>query len=433
MVGQMNIIYEDNHLLVVEKPPNMPVQEDASGDIDLLRILKAYIKEKYNKPGDVYLGLVHRLDRPVGGVMVFARTSKAAARLSAQFSKKQSMKCYAAIVCGEVKPEDSLFDYLVRDEKTNTTSVASETAQGAKPARLRYRRVAKKGGKSLIDIELQTGRHHQIRVQLASRNMPIYGDQRYNDTAIVGEQIALWAYALTIEHPTQRTQMRFISMPRGKAWDEFSDELTAMLSGVSIAYIDEDIIVADKPYGLSVAIDDGDDDTLEGRLDAAFGEVYPIHRIDATTKGLVLFARNANSRNELMSCMREGRIKKFYTCEVVGVPPKRADTLYGYAVKDAERGIVKVYDNPCPGAKEMITAYRLLSENDGTSTLEIELFTGRTHQIRAQLAHLGNPILGDDKYGDREMNRALNCREVQLTAKELRIERDGKPTIIVKR
>ena len=147
MVGQMNIIYEDNHLLVVEKPPNMPVQEDASGDIDLLRTLKAYIKEKYNKPGDVYLGLVHRLDRPVGGVMVFARTSKAAARLSAQFSKKQSMKCYAAIVCGEVKPEDSLFDYLVRDEKTNTTSVASETAQGAKPARLRYRRVAKKGGK----------------------------------------------------------------------------------------------------------------------------------------------------------------------------------------------------------------------------------------------------------------------------------------------
>ena len=88
----MNIIYEDNHLLVVEKPPNMPVQEDASGDIDLLRTLKAYIKEKYNKPGDVYLGLVHRLDRPVGGVMVFARTSKAAARLSAQFSKKRSTR-----------------------------------------------------------------------------------------------------------------------------------------------------------------------------------------------------------------------------------------------------------------------------------------------------------------------------------------------------
>ena len=198
----LHILYEDNHLLVVEKPANIPVQADASGDEDLLSRCKAYIKEAHHKPGEVYLGLVHRLDRPVGGVMVFARTSKAAARLTAQFQNRQAKKRYAAIVEGDPQAKDTLVDWLLKDESTNTSRVVPEGTEGAKRAVLDYRTLARDGKTALLDVSLGTGRPHQIRVQLSSRHLPIVGDMRYNPAERPGNQIRLWAYLLTIQHPT---------------------------------------------------------------------------------------------------------------------------------------------------------------------------------------------------------------------------------------
>ena len=209
----IRVLYEDNHLLVVEKPANVPVQADASGDEDLLTACKGYIKEKYQKPGEVYLGLVHRLDRPVGGVMVFARTSKAAARLTEQFSAHRARKRYAAIVEGEAPAEGRLTDFLLKNESTNTTAVVAVGTPGAKQAKLSFRTLARDKGLSLLDVDLQTGRPHQIRVQLSHAGYPIHGDQRYNPNATVGEQIRLWAYALTIAHPTLKEEMTFYALP----------------------------------------------------------------------------------------------------------------------------------------------------------------------------------------------------------------------------
>ncbi len=200
----INILYEDNHLLVVEKPINMPVQEDESKDKDLLSLLKEYLKEKYAKPGNVYLGLVHRLDRPVGGVMVFAKTSKAASRLSDQVRTHKFVKKYYAVVMGDAIG-GKLVDKLLKDEKTNTTRVDEK----GKESILTYEKVSYKNNMSLVDISLETGRSHQIRVQFSSRNMPLYGDQRYNKCAKAGEQIALFAYYLSFEHPITKENMTF--------------------------------------------------------------------------------------------------------------------------------------------------------------------------------------------------------------------------------
>ena len=158
----INIIYEDNHLLVVEKPINIPTQEDNTKDKDLLTILKEYIKEKYNKPGNVYLGLVHRLDRPVGGIMVFARTSKAAARLSEQVRNKTFKKTYNAVVIGNINKEGKLKDYLLKDEKKNIVKVD----KNGKEAILNFKKLDFKNNMSLVEINLETGRSHQIRVQM---------------------------------------------------------------------------------------------------------------------------------------------------------------------------------------------------------------------------------------------------------------------------
>ncbi len=423
---RMKVIYEDNHLLVVEKPPNVPVQKDSSNDPDLLSELKGYVKQKYDKPGDVYLGLVHRLDRPVGGVMVFARTSKAAARLSSQFSGKGAKKCYAALVMGLPEREAVLFDYLYRDEQANNTMICAEGVEGAKPARMSYATVASHNGLTLLNIELDSGRHHQIRVQLSSRSIPIWGDQRYNPHASIGQQIALWAYSLEIEHPTQRIPMRFISLPTGKAWNGFSNDLTALLAGVRLVYIDDNIIAVDKQSGLSVAIDDGEDDTLEARLRTAFGEAYAVHRLDATTTGLVLFARNLKTRRELDALMRERRVHKVYHCIVKGHPKASSAVIEAYALKDPTSGYVSVYNSPGQGTQKMITSYRLLEYSDGMSMLEVELLTGRTHQIRAHLAHIGHPVLGDDKYGDRAFNRERRTKGISLRSMRIGFDLFGK-------
>lgn len=207
-VVQVKIIYEDNHLLVVEKPVNIPMQLDSSNDEDLLNVCKQYLKEKYNKPGEVYLGLVHRLDRPVGGVCVFARTSKAASRLSKQIQNHEFKKQYLAVVeDNNLKDKGTFEDNLLKDHKANMVKVDPK----GKPSSLDYEVLKRKDNLALVKINLHTGRSHQIRVQFSSRNHPLWGDQRYNKKAVVGQQIALWSYSIELMHPTRNEKMIFTS------------------------------------------------------------------------------------------------------------------------------------------------------------------------------------------------------------------------------
>lgn len=212
---KLNVIYEDNHIIVVEKPVNIPSQGDKTGDIDMLTIIKDYLKEKYHKPGNVYLGLVHRLDRPVGGVMVFAKTSKAAARLSEQVREKQFQKTYLVICNGKMEEKNGILeDYLLKNEKTNMSKVVKEGTKNSKYAKLEYEvlKYDKELNLSVLKILLHTGRHHQIRVQLSSRNHSIYGDQKYGGRGH-GKQITLWAYSLKIFHPITKEEMTFHVVP----------------------------------------------------------------------------------------------------------------------------------------------------------------------------------------------------------------------------
>lgn len=212
----LNVIYEDNHIIVVEKKVNIPSQGDKTGDEDMLSIIKKYLKEKYNKPGDVYLGLIHRLDRPVGGVMVFAKTSKAASRLSEQVRLKEFSKTYLVIVNGKLEKErDILEDYLLKNERKNMSRVVKEGTKNSKLAKLDYEVLTynEETNLSVLKINLHTGRHHQIRVQLSSRNHSIYGDQKYGGRGH-GKQIALWAYKLCINHPIKKERMEFKCIPK---------------------------------------------------------------------------------------------------------------------------------------------------------------------------------------------------------------------------
>ncbi len=207
-----NIIYEDNHIIVVNKPVNIPVQEDSSKDIDLLTLIKNYLKVKYDKPGNVYLGLVHRLDRPVGGIMVFAKTSKAASRLSEEVRTNKINKTYYAVVHGKVNNKGHLEDYLYKDNQTNTSYVVDKTK--GKLAILDYELTQYKDNLSLVKINLITGRSHQIRVQFSSRGYPLVGDQRYNKNPIKNVNVALFAKKLEFIHPTKKEHLSFeINLP----------------------------------------------------------------------------------------------------------------------------------------------------------------------------------------------------------------------------
>ena len=212
---KMPILYEDNHLLVVEKPVNIPVQGDKSGDQDLLTILKADLKIRYNKPGNVYLGLVHRLDRPVGGVMVFAKTSKAASRLSDVIRRNKLERKYIGIVRGNPrKKESKLEHYLYKDTKKNKVHAVAAHHKQAKKAILEYKTIGSEEQLSLLSIKLHTGRAHQIRVQLSAIGCPLYGDQKYGQQVNrPGQQIALWAHTLAFPHPTKKEIMEFKSYP----------------------------------------------------------------------------------------------------------------------------------------------------------------------------------------------------------------------------
>ena len=212
---KLNVLYEDNHIIVVEKMVNIPSQGDKTGDVDMLTIIKDYIKEKYNKPGNVYLGLVHRLDRPVGGVMVFAKTSKAAARLSEQVRVKDFQKKYLVVVNGKLENKVGIFeDCLLKNEKANMSRVVAENTKNAKFASLDYEvlKYNEEINLSVVKVNLHTGRHHQIRVQFSSRNHSIYGDQKYGGRGH-GKQIALWAYSLSFSHPVTKERMEFKALP----------------------------------------------------------------------------------------------------------------------------------------------------------------------------------------------------------------------------
>ncbi len=223
----LTILYEDNHVLVAVKPQGVPSQSDVSGDDDMLGLLKSYVKDKYSKPGNVYLGLVHRLDRPTGGVMVFARTSKAAARLGEQIREGAFGKKYLAVLTarpGEKRAR--LVHYLMKDSSTNTVRVVPMTTDGAKKAVLDYNVLESREeeGIYLADVKLYTGRSHQIRVQMATIGCPIYGDVRYGRNQPYGH-LALWSYDLSFMHPTTGKRMIFrVFPPEEYPWNAFNME-----------------------------------------------------------------------------------------------------------------------------------------------------------------------------------------------------------------
>ena len=216
---RINVIYEDNHLILVEKPPNILSQSDITGDTDMVSLVKKYIKTKYNKPGNVYLGLLHRLDRPVGGLLLFAKTSKAASRMTDQIKKHLVQKYYLAVVFGRVSGNGTFEDYLKKLPNGNTI-VTNDT--DGKQAILDYKTLeySKDNNKTLVEVHLRTGRHHQIRVQFASRGYPLCGDQRYG--VLDKTQIALYAYKLEFTHPVTKERMTFEKYPSGSYWTMFT-------------------------------------------------------------------------------------------------------------------------------------------------------------------------------------------------------------------
>ena len=218
MKSSLNVLYEDNHIIVVLKPANILSQSDITGDIDMLSLVKNYVKEKYNKPGNVYIGLVHRLDRPTGGLMVFARTSKAASRLSKQIKDNKVSKSYLAVIPNFNDKNGTYKDYLLKDNNGNTIVTNKEKG---KYSELQFNLIKKKKELSLVAIKLITGRHHQIRVQFASRGYPLYGDQRYGKED--KKQLALFCYKLEFIHPVTKEVMSFIKYPDYGVFQEFKE------------------------------------------------------------------------------------------------------------------------------------------------------------------------------------------------------------------
>ncbi len=228
------ILYEDNHIIVVLKPQNVACCPDESGDDNLMDCIKAYIKEKYSKPGNVFLGLVHRLDRPTGGVMVYAKTSKAAARLSEQMRTGGFEKRYFAVLCGAPsRKKGTLENYLRKNSLNNMVYVCTRTEEGAKFASLEYEIREEAAGLSLAEIKLHTGRTHQIRVQMASLNTPVYGDMRYGGENAVKGKLALWAYCLAFSHPVTGEKLRYEAEPplSDSPWNNFRIALAGAEQG----------------------------------------------------------------------------------------------------------------------------------------------------------------------------------------------------------
>lgn len=214
MEDKFDVIFEDNHILVIVKPFNVASQADESGDKDMLTMVKEYLVEKCEKKGNAYAGLLHRLDRPTGGVMVFAKTSKAAARLSETIRNGDFEKKYFAVVIGAPKEKQGrLTHYLLKDEASNNVAVVPISTEGAKRAELDYKVLKTADGLSLVNIDLLTGRSHQARVQMASMFTPILGDVRYGGQKAKADNLALFSYSLRFEHPVTREVMAFKAYP----------------------------------------------------------------------------------------------------------------------------------------------------------------------------------------------------------------------------
>ena len=211
----LTVLYEDNHIIVVVKPQNVPSQADESGDPDMLSVVKEYIKNKYDKPGNVYVGLVHRLDRPTGGLMVFARTSKAAERLCDAIKNGDFEKTYLCVTCGEPKPLNGhLTHYLKKNEKTNTVAIVPMMTEGAKKAELEYSVLQTLNDFSLVKVSLITGRSHQIRAQMAFNGTPLFADAKYGaDKRTLKHNLALWSTVLRFTHPTTGERLAYIAYP----------------------------------------------------------------------------------------------------------------------------------------------------------------------------------------------------------------------------
>ena len=211
---ELTILYEDNQIVVVIKPQNVPTQADDSNDKDMLSMVKDYIKQKYNKPGEAFIGLVHRLDRPVGGIMVFARNSKAANRLTEQFKTHSVEKVYYAITNGVVKVRTQrLVNYLKKDTKENIVKIVPMSETGAKKAELVYNYLADDGKQSLLEVKILTGRSHQIRLQLANIGHSLVGDVKYGKEKGMTSKLGLWAGKLAFDHPTTKERMVFMACP----------------------------------------------------------------------------------------------------------------------------------------------------------------------------------------------------------------------------
>ncbi len=223
------VLYEDNHVIVVFKPQNVPSCEDETKDKDLLTVIKEHVKEKENKQGNVYVGLVHRLDRPTGGVMVYAKSSKAAARLSEQMQNGDFEKKYAAVLAGELKTKmATLTNYLKKNPINNMVYVCPPVTEGAKFAELEYDVLEEKSGLTLALIKLHTGRSHQIRVQMANIGAPVYGDMRYGGEKAKKGKLALWAVSLSFTHPVSKERLCFKIQPPADLipWKFFDTEKT---------------------------------------------------------------------------------------------------------------------------------------------------------------------------------------------------------------
>jgi len=224
--SQPVVLYEDNHIIIVNKRSSDLVQGDGTGDEPLDDMVRAYIKEKYNKPGDVFLGVVHRLDRPVSGCVVYARTSKALSRLSELFRTREVKKCYWAIVTDRPPEEEgTLRSYLKKNEKQNKSYVYDKEVKGSKLADLSYRLLARSERYYLLEVDLYTGRHHQIRAQLAAAGCPVKGDLKYGaKRSNEGGGISLHSRRVSFVHPVKKEEISVVApLPDDRIWKLFKN------------------------------------------------------------------------------------------------------------------------------------------------------------------------------------------------------------------
>jgi 23S rRNA pseudouridine1911/1915/1917 synthase len=225
---EKQILFEDNHIIILNKRSSQIVHSDKTGDVSLEEMVKHYLKTKYNKPGNVYCGLVHRLDRPVSGVVMFAKTEKALVRLNKMMKEHQIHKTYWAIVRNNnIKPKATLVNFLIRNEKQNKTYVTKDTNKG-KYAELDYEVLKKSDNYQLLKVNLKTGRHHQIRVQLSNIGCPIKGDLKYGfERSNKDASISLHARELEFLHPVKKEQIKIIApLPKDSLWQWFDENIS---------------------------------------------------------------------------------------------------------------------------------------------------------------------------------------------------------------